>query len=163
MRSLLLRRFAARLCDTMVCIGLVFLMWHVLLLRQVDLSMFVLISLWCYYLLIEPVLLRVWGRSLGKWLMRLQVVNVTHGPRLSFKSACVRSALLLTVGQGLHIPPIMVVFNAVAAAQVAKLGTAYWDRVARTNVISTRTHPRFIFWFVGIGLFTMMVMFFWYV
>jgi uncharacterized RDD family membrane protein YckC len=89
----LFRRFAARTVDTIVCLALAILLANTVFFGEVSATV-VAVALLCFsYTLLEPLMLVIWGRSVGKWVFGLRVVSSALNQKMSFPSAGVRSWL----------------------------------------------------------------------
>ncbi|WP_420208411.1 RDD family protein [Candidatus Electronema sp. JC] len=81
----------------------------------------------CFLMLpIEALLLSVFGYTLGKYLLGIQVVN-SCDEKLSYSKALFRSILVFIIGNACGIPCICLITNLLEYYSLSKNGYTYWD------------------------------------
>lgn len=107
------RRFFARNLD----LSLYSVFWNVLLVLVFNINILnrsvpgrLLDSLVCLLLMIflEPLFLKLWGTTLGKWILGLKVLS-RSGDHLSYGEGLERTWQVMTYGLGLLVPPLSLI------------------------------------------------------
>jgi len=78
------------------------------------------------WLLIESVLLATVGTTLGKWLLKINILN-NQGEKLTINQSLKRSLNLFWRGLGLGIPIVYVATAIISFYDLTKVGVTYWD------------------------------------
>lgn len=123
-----LRRFAARWFDLFVYAGV---WWLAMYLAGRDIgaalaSPWVLLSIYVPWFLLEAWLIHRFGRTPGKWLMGLSVVN-PDGSEIPLKAAIWRSVRVMVTGVGFGWGMLAIFCQAISWFATKKLGKPVWD------------------------------------
>lgn len=89
-------------------------------------------------ILIEIVLLTVFGTTPGKKLLGIRLVN-EGGDRLTLEQACKRCILVWTLGNALYISFLSVIANIVGYDRLKNTGSTWWDDKSGTVVSYEKT------------------------
>ncbi len=79
------------------------------------------------WVLVESLLLSVWGSTPGKWLLRITLTDLS-GAKPKFQTAFERSLSVWLRGLGLGLPFVAFIANLISYRQLIKNGTTWWDR-----------------------------------
>jgi hypothetical protein len=101
------------------------------------------------YLVVEPVLLTLFGTTPGKWLLRVRLRRA-DGARLSYPEALKRSLWVWVVGQACGVPVVQLFTNIRCYSQLTQHHTTSWDRdggfvVAHQNPTAMRILAAMLF------------------
>lgn len=86
-------------------------------------------------MLFEPLFLRWWGTTPGKWALGIRVTD-DKGVRLSYRDALSRCGTLLIYGYGLHIPILTFVRQVRSLAEVFRGEEPLWEWDSRLQLHS---------------------------
>lgn len=99
------RRFFARDLDFMLCSGAASVLCHDFMYEQI----MVLIASFALLLLLEPLMLHLFGTTPGKWIFGIAVTDLEE-QRLSYGAALERTWTVIWEGEALRIPVILYYF-----------------------------------------------------
>ena len=152
------RRFWARWFDL---VGFMALLWFALWFAGRDIRTvlnnpwFMLFQLVPWFML-EPWLIHRWGRTPGKWLLGIRVVN-DDGSNLTLAQASRRSIRVMFIGVGFGWGYISLICHGMSLFFARRLGRPLWDQVGGHRVETSPLHPLGVLAFVAIfwGMLTL--------
>lgn len=124
----------------LICVAVIRIFRLNLKLDVYDYLIFQYFTIFIYVLFIEPVLLIVFGTTLGKWIFNSKVVSLT-GEKLSYKVAINRSISVFVYGLFLYVPIICMFPLIYAFDTLKKNGTTSWDIKCKSQVITGKLNP----------------------
>ena len=138
----LVRRFWARWLDLF---GYSALWWLGMYLSGRDIAwamtnMLLLLTMYLPWFAIEAWLIHKFGRTPGKWLMGLRVVNEDGSP-LALKPAVWRSLRVMVTGIGMGWPPLAISCQAVSWFITRWIGKPIWDHIGGHKVVAEPLSP----------------------
>lgn len=87
-------------------------------------------ALWAF---LEAFFLSRWGMTPGKWIFRIRVVH-QENRFLTYGEALKRAFQVLMQGQFFGIPPMNIIFQALAYRELVDTDSTQWDRKSQTSV-----------------------------
>ncbi|MGB0952672.1 MAG: RDD family protein [Planctomycetota bacterium] len=87
-------------------------------------------AMWAF---LEALFIMRWGMTPGKWIFRIRVVHEDNR-FLTYSEALQRSFLVLMQGQFFGIPPMNLLFQALAFKELVDRDNTQWDRKVHTKV-----------------------------
>lgn len=88
------------------------------------------LGVWAF---VEALFVSRWGMTPGKWIFRIRVVH-EENRYLTYGEALQRSFMVLLQGQFFGIPPMNLIFQALAFKDLVETDSTQWDRKVRTMV-----------------------------
>lgn len=140
-------RFIARMFDlslfTLFFITFVSVFSPDLIVHTSKLTLFIInLVLWVF---IEPMILCIFGNTVGKALMNTKIKN-QNGDSLRFSIAFKRSLFVIGAGMGFGVPILNFVCNLFSLFDLRKNGVSAWDDKIGTIVLYGRVQlPRLVF------------------
>lgn len=116
---------------------------------ELALSVAFSLGMWAF---LEALFLSRWGMTPGKWIFRIRVVHEEQR-FLTFGEALQRSFLVLMQGQFFGIPPMNILFQALAFKELVDHNHTQWDRKVRTEI----QHAPMRGMHVGVAVFLMVI------
>lgn len=126
-------RFIARMFDlsifTLLFITFISIFSPDLILKVPKLALFMIsIILWLF---IEPIVLSIFGNTLGRSLLNTKIKNV-NGEYIDFRTAFKRSGLVIAVGMGFGVPIITFICFLLSYFDLSKHDRSRWDEKTGT-------------------------------
>jgi hypothetical protein len=91
------------------------------------------------YILVEAIILSIFGNTLGKSILNARIKTVTGEP-INFIMALKRSILVTAVGMGFGIPLVNFICSYFSYFDLRKNGKSTWDRQIGTVVLYGQVH-----------------------
>lgn len=128
-------RFLARLIDYHLLMMVLSFFWAVQDSPAVSMSDILIGSVITFGILgfIEAFLISKWGMTPGKWIFRIRVVHKDNR-LLTYGEALRRTFQVVLQGMCLGIPPMNLLFQALALKEYIELGSTSWDRRNQSHV-----------------------------
>ncbi len=134
-------RFLARTIDFGIWTNLLDILWSILspdtytvfLSKNIGNKLIVNISFYILWLFIEALLLSKAGYTLGKWLLKVKVIN-KNGEKLTYLNALKRAASVTIYGCALELPFLSTITYIISYNKLIKNGITKWDRDGDTLV-----------------------------
>jgi hypothetical protein len=103
-------------------------------------ALFIFILSLILYILVESVILSVFGNTAGKAILNAKLKTV-NGDRLNFLTALQRSIFVSAAGMGFGIPVINFICFYFSYSDLKKHGFSSWDKQIGTVVLYGKTSP----------------------